>query len=243
MLPTFSPARPSPLSPRRQQQPPADPQTPQFNFSSPLTSTTPLRTPYTSTYPSVSAFGSPEHHPRQQQEHQRGFTFSSRSKSSGSPSYAQRYASTIANPMAKHTSPSARRSLFLNRVKREREDGRFENRGEQLVLMEHVAEEKRWGEKNIDPHALNEYMQYIQEEEDALDLRMNMAMSAEQAQAQGHMMGAGHPSHGHGYYDPAAAAAAAASFSDEEYDDLFMDLAGEPSQSQSHSHSQDMDMS
>lgn len=44
------------------------------------------------------------------------------------------------------TSPEARahrRTLFLNRIKQDRDAGRFEARGEQLVLMEDVAEERR----------------------------------------------------------------------------------------------------
>ncbi|KAE8152720.1 hypothetical protein BDV25DRAFT_150674 [Aspergillus avenaceus] len=81
---------------------------------------------------------------------------SSRSKSSSS--YAQRYANTIANPMGSgngnarnsSTSPvarAARREAFLNRVKQGRDDARFAGRGEQLVLLEHVKEQKMWGEK------------------------------------------------------------------------------------------------
>ncbi|PYH93267.1 hypothetical protein BO71DRAFT_420183 [Aspergillus ellipticus CBS 707.79] len=257
MLPSFTPTRPSPLSPRRSPSTPlADPQPPQFNFSSPLT--TPLRTPFT------SASVSPEHHQQQpQQPQQPTFTFSSRSKSS--PTYAQRYASTIANPMAKHTSPSTRRSLFLNRVKREREDGRFENRGEQLVLMEHVAEEKQWGEamrrraerlllggigeeeemdeggdyEDVDVHALDEYLQ--QEQAAEMDL-LNMNSAAQnnnlyqQTQPQQQQQ---QQQQQIGYTDPST------SFNDEEYDDLFMDLAGPEGSSQGHqfAHSQDMDMS
>lgn len=79
--------------------------------------------------------------------------------------YAARYANTIANPLASRrnggntmassrgarsasgaTSPEARahrRTLFLNRIKQDRDAGRFEARGEQLVLMEDVAEERR----------------------------------------------------------------------------------------------------
>ena len=78
--------------------------------------------------------------------------------------YAARYANTIANPLASRrtgnaaavgtgrgktngaTSPEARahrRTLFLNRIKEGRDAGRFEARGEQFVLMEDMAEEKR----------------------------------------------------------------------------------------------------
>ena len=61
-------------------------------------------------------------------------------------------------------SPSARRNLFLNRVKRDRDDGRFGDRGEQLVLMEHVAEEKRWGE--VMRRRAEEMIGVVEEEEE-----------------------------------------------------------------------------
>ncbi|KAL4897012.1 hypothetical protein BDV59DRAFT_169558 [Aspergillus ambiguus] len=70
--------------------------------------------------------------------------------------YAQRYA-TIAKPLqnapprtytasASPSARTARRNLFLNRIKQDRDTGRFETRGEQLVLMEHAAEQKMWWE-------------------------------------------------------------------------------------------------
>ena len=36
--------------------------------------------------------------------------------------------------------------MFLNRVRNERDDGRFEARGEQMMRMEHLADRRRWEE-------------------------------------------------------------------------------------------------
>jgi hypothetical protein len=36
--------------------------------------------------------------------------------------------------------------MFLNRVRGEREEGRFEARGEQMMHMEHLADRRRWEE-------------------------------------------------------------------------------------------------
>lgn len=71
--------------------------------------------------------------------------------------YAHRYTTQTANPFSSvptsrrttGTSPAARaqrRNLFLNRIRKDRDAGRFEARGEQLVLMEDVKEERQWRE-------------------------------------------------------------------------------------------------
>lgn len=118
------------------------------------------------------SFATPQHH-HQHQYNQ--CPASSQPSTSTTPpnrtNYAQRYATTIANPLSSvispntpitttnnysnatratrtsgGTSPTARahrRTLFLNRIKQDRDAGRFEARGEQLVLMEDAAEEKR----------------------------------------------------------------------------------------------------
>ncbi|GAB1203364.1 hypothetical protein APSETT445_001999 [Aspergillus pseudonomiae] len=190
---------------------------------------------------------------------------SSRSKTS--PTYAQRYASTISNPLnnasrngTASSSPSARevrRNVFLNRIKQGRDDARFANRGEQLVLMEHVAEQQKWGEsmrrrtdgilqgylrdleegvddvlgrlssmlalsKNLvdeaDIQALDEYLS--QEQAMEMELLENVDMQTPSGQ-----------DNGGAWKDPGS------SFSDEEYEDIFMDLADQTALSQ------DMDMS
>ncbi|PYI10193.1 hypothetical protein BO78DRAFT_394292 [Aspergillus sclerotiicarbonarius CBS 121057] len=237
-----TPTRPSPLSPHRT--PTTTTTTSQFNlnfnFSSPFA--TPIKTPSTSVPTSPSPI------PQQQQQQP------------SSSNYAHRYATNIPNPMNKHmmtsASPSARRNLFLNRVKRARDEGRFENRGEQLVLMELVAEEKRWGEgmrrraerfggveeeedgemeegisDDMDAHALDEYLQEQAAEMERVEYLNDMYQGGHRQQSDG-----------------SGGGGAGASFSDEEeYDDLFMDLAEHqphlPGPSQGFAHSQDMDMS
>ncbi|CAG7939091.1 unnamed protein product [Penicillium nalgiovense] len=64
------------------------------------------------------------------------------------PKYEARYASTIANPLqgAAGLARSKTRKMFLNRVRNERDDGRFEARGEQMMRMEHLADRRRWEE-------------------------------------------------------------------------------------------------
>lgn len=36
--------------------------------------------------------------------------------------------------------------MFLNRVKNERDTGRFEARGEQMMMAEYLADKRRWEE-------------------------------------------------------------------------------------------------
>ncbi|GFN16015.1 uncharacterized protein AtWU_05816 [Aspergillus tubingensis] len=272
----YTPTRPSPLSPRRlTNTPSATPNifaatsnnSAQFNIpSSPFTLPTPTK------LPSISASAPPSPTPPQQQQQQSHHQFARRQRNiQSSPNYAHRYANTISNPMTKHlkssASPSARRNVFLNRVKRDRDDGRFGDRGEQLVLMEHVAEEKRWGEvmrrraeemmgvveeeeeegyangyDDVDAYALDEYLQEQAAEMERLEY-LNQQPQPQQQQ------------HHHGLFDSGGPAGRGnggmnISFSDEEeYDDLFMDLAGHdggpdiPGSSGGFAHSQDMDMS
>jgi hypothetical protein len=62
--------------------------------------------------------------------------------------YEARYAS-IANPLqnASGLARSKTRKMFLNRVRSERDNGRFEARGEQMMHMEHLADQRRWEER------------------------------------------------------------------------------------------------
>ncbi|RHZ44623.1 uncharacterized protein CDV56_103769 [Aspergillus thermomutatus] len=173
--------------------------------------------------------------------------FSSRSRTS--PTYAQRYA-TLSNPLnnasrtySTSTSPSARttrRTIFLNRVKADRDAERFENRGEQLMMMEHVAEQKHWGE--LMRRRADGLMQAYQLNEDAgedmdgiddTDVRaLDEYVSEEQAMETALLETVHVPSGNTGGTHDASF-----SFSDEEYEDIFMDLADQGPQSQ------DMDMS
>ena len=162
-----APARPSPLSPR------SSPARPMASLSSPFhyppASESQPNTPVTSRTESRNPFfGSPI----SPSPSKRADT-SSRSKTS--PTYAQRYASTISNPLnnasrngTASSSPSARearRNVFLNRIKQGRDDARFANRGEQLVLMEHVAEQQKWGEsmRRRTDGILQEYLRDLEE--------------------------------------------------------------------------------
>ncbi|KAJ5293778.1 hypothetical protein N7508_008599 [Penicillium antarcticum] len=64
------------------------------------------------------------------------------------PKFETRYANTIANPLrnAPSLARSKTRKLFLNRVRNERDSGRFEARGEQMMRMECLADRRRWEE-------------------------------------------------------------------------------------------------
>ncbi|KAE8382585.1 hypothetical protein BDV26DRAFT_288384 [Aspergillus bertholletiae] len=239
------PARPSPLSPH------SSPARPMASLSSSPFHFSPAserqHTPVTSGTESGSIFCEPPVSPSPS----KGADTSSRSKSS--PTYAQRYASTISNPLNSATrngsassSPSARearRNIFLNRIKQGRDDARFANRGEQLVLMEHVAEQKKWGEsmQRRTDRILQGYLRDLEEGVDdmldeadiqALDeyLSQEQAMEMEFLENADAQMPSGQYN-GHASRDPGL------SFSDDEYEDIFMDLADQIAPSQ------DMDMS
>ncbi|PYH76720.1 hypothetical protein BO82DRAFT_358861 [Aspergillus uvarum CBS 121591] len=246
---------------------PTDPDTPLTTFlpSSPLQPGPPS---------SASCFGSPVHKPFSAAAAGPLFSFhpdandltttTSPIASPNNPSrFATRYAAQIANPLtnaaARTTRPytgtsaspaarNTRRNAFLNRVKRDRADGRFENRGEQLVLLEHVAEQKRWGEA-MRRSAVSEFglgldglVEDDEEEEsegsskgaemDALDQYL---IEQERGAIAAEEMGVAR-----GFE-----AGGSGSFSDEDYDDIFTDLAGEMGMKGfvGFVHSQEMDMS
>ncbi|KAL3461312.1 hypothetical protein BJX64DRAFT_289497 [Aspergillus heterothallicus] len=155
-----------------------------------------------------------------------------------SPSYATRYATTISKPLLSHSAKrtftssstpaarSVRRNAFLNRVKQDRNDGRFEARAEQLAFIEGIAEQKEWNERmrrraeeaeagllwesgledeqgiyseDTDIQALDEYL----EQEHAMEMQLLEQIQPVHDNTQGN---------------------ATSSFSDDEYDDIFMDL-------------------
>ncbi|KAA8646220.1 uncharacterized protein ATNIH1004_007647 [Aspergillus tanneri] len=154
-------------------------------------------------------------------EFQTNTATSTRSKTS--PSFAQRYATTISNPLSRTlTTPTARRTLFLNRVRRDRHDGRFETRGEQLALMEHVAEERKW-DASMKRHADGIFEGYLRDlETSEFEPEFESGDGSEIGDVAGMDLSHLYCSGPDG------------SFSDEEYDHIFMDLV--------HS-TQDMDMS
>ncbi|ODM19244.1 hypothetical protein SI65_05861 [Aspergillus cristatus] len=158
--------------------------------------------------------------------------------------YAHRYTTQTANPLSSirrttGTSPAARaqrRNLFLNKIKEDRDAGRFEARGEQLVLMEDVKEERQWRESmgrraerimrgfgidgDVDGEGdlgltedetvqLDEFLSQEQEMEMAdMELLHSLEQEQQQQQQQRQWQQNGETN----------------SFSDEEYDDIFMDL-------------------
>ena len=129
--------------------------------------------------------------------------------------------------------------MYLNRIRRDRQDGRFEERGEQIMRMEYVAERQKWDERmkrDADRLFAVDLDAVVDEEGDGLafsadvdadadadaDMRaLDEYISAEQAvdsrvqdQHQSLDQGSGQSR----YLDDGA------SYSDEEYEDIFMDL-------------------
>ncbi|KAJ5155854.1 hypothetical protein N7492_008657 [Penicillium capsulatum] len=154
------------------------------------------------------------------------------------PRFSERYASQIANPL-KNTSSLARsktRKMFLNRVKTERDTGRFEARGEQMMRMEHLADKKRWEDRmarDADAYVPGseleeENMLFEDPDARALDELVSQEEAMEMAWREAVANGAGQ---GHQMAEPNG------SFSDDEYDDIFTAIS-DPAQS-----NQDMDMS
>ncbi|KAL5357870.1 hypothetical protein BJX96DRAFT_145419 [Aspergillus floccosus] len=149
----FPPLPSSPLSPR------STTTTPLFSTTMTSNNTSPSTSIFTfSPSPSNTLAAQHSQTPRHQPPSPSNFSAQSTTTPTKAPAskYAQRY-TTISNPLlnapprtytasASPSARTARRNLFLNRIKQDRDNGRFETRGEQLVLMEHVAEQKMWGE-------------------------------------------------------------------------------------------------
>ncbi|KAL2868234.1 uncharacterized protein BJX67DRAFT_380055 [Aspergillus lucknowensis] len=244
----WTPTRPSPLSPR------------QLSPSSSAMITTPTQQPQVKTgspSSSFTFFPSPASPPSRNDpngnfspESNSLNTNTTATATATTPSkYANRYTATISKPLLSHstkrtftTSASAsarcaRRNAFLNRVKQDRNNGRFEARAEHLAFMEGVAEQREWVEdmrrkaedieRNLDPdfemdgegfdgdeEEIRELDEYL-EQEHALEMEFLERMEPPQG---------GRPG------------AAVSSFSDDEYDDIFTSLS-------SHDPPLDMDMS
>ncbi|KAL1857837.1 hypothetical protein Plec18170_003061 [Paecilomyces lecythidis] len=196
-------------------------------------------------------------------ENQSIFQFGDFSNSAAKPSaYAQRYASKVSSPASKVVSRgnvsaseaarAKRRDMFLNRVKRDREAGRLDARGEQLMMMEYMAEQKQWDEimsrradgilreygldgeedeveveveeggnvgDEADVYALDEYISQEHEMEEALEeLAPQNVPSSPRSERDSF-------------------------YGDDDYDDIFMDLADNVDGAGYVQHNQDMDMS
>lgn len=122
----------------------------------------------------LSLFSGNENNSSQQQQTRLSpFSFSSETETTAqkrTSSFEQRYKSRISNPLNRIFSSSSsfssgengrrggalsslsaraaakQRDLFLNKMKRDRDEGLFNARGEQLMRMECLTEQKQWGE-------------------------------------------------------------------------------------------------
>ncbi|KAL3470821.1 hypothetical protein BJX99DRAFT_238613 [Aspergillus californicus] len=271
----WTPARPSPLSPRRASSSfnmtaTTQIQQPQLQSQSQSQSQTQIHSPSSLfTFSPAPSTSSTRNSSNSEPDSSRTTTHSRTS-----PNYANRYKAQISNPFSNRTrsaltststpaststTPSTRtirRNVFLNRVKQDRDSGRFENRAEQLLFLEGIAEQKEWDElmrrraqriestsdyddgygldeedfEGEDPESefrvLDEYL----EQERALE--METEMLEPETDTMFDFSNAGQ------YQEPMRRGGTAnSSFSDNEYDDLFMDLVDGPSQDM------DMDMS
>lgn len=70
------------------------------------------------------------------------------SPSTRNSKFADRYASQVSNPMKSSNglTRSKTRKMFLNKVRSERDEGRFEARGEQMMHADYLADKRRWEE-------------------------------------------------------------------------------------------------
>ncbi|KAJ5723398.1 hypothetical protein N7488_001433 [Penicillium malachiteum] len=144
--------------------------------------------------------------------------------------FADRYAAQVAYPMKSSASlaRSKTRKMFLNRVRNERDEGRFEARGEQMMRADYMAEKRRWEEsmaRDMDRtqgsnEMLEDDMLPDESEIRALDEFISQEEAMEMAMLEN-------------MYQQDT------SFSDAEYDDIFMTM---PDPALAHQN-QDMDMS
>lgn len=235
----FPPLPSSPLSPHATTTTPIFPATMPSNNSSPSTSTFNFSSPS-----NTPAAQTPRHQPPSPSRlSPQSTTTPTRPPAS---KYAQRYA-TLSNPLqnapprtytasASPSARAARRNLFLNRIKQDRDNGRFETRGEQLVLMEHVAEQKMWGEAmrrradgllSVEMGGLDDMDTGDTSVSEADARALEEYLAQEQAMEMELMESTQRPDQGQG-----------SSFSDDEYEGIFMDLADKVPPA-----GQDMDMS
>ncbi|KAL4918537.1 hypothetical protein BDW62DRAFT_62613 [Aspergillus aurantiobrunneus] len=240
----WTPARPSPLSPRRQ------------SSSATAFTTTTTPSPNQPQFQSPTSIFSFSPSPSPSQIKAETTTTSSRSNTnthtnpnaiSPTPTYASRYKTAISNPLLSHSSKrnftssasprarSVRRNAFLNRVKQDRESGRFEARADQLAYMEDIAEQKEWAEEmrlraeeiqsrfglGIDEEEEGEEYEGAHEDEaDAQALDCFIEQERREMELLDRMESAGHLP----YENEPRQSDGTSSFSDEEYDDIFMDL-------------------
>ncbi|KAJ5918497.1 hypothetical protein N7466_010489 [Penicillium verhagenii] len=231
----YTPTRPSPLGPRT-----SNIATPPWTMGSPLTRRT--RTPKTSrstrellrpdlhhSSPSTNIFGAStpcNFFPAQSNL----MSPTSPSPSTRSTKFADRYAAQVANPM-KGSAALARsktRKMFMNRVRNERDEGRFEARGEQMMHADYLADKRKW--EAAMARDLDGSIQAEAEEDDMLPDEDTRAFDEYVSQQEAMEMALNQTGDQQN-----------CSFSDDEYDDIFMSL---PEHALSHDNEcQDMDMS
>ncbi|KAL4764399.1 uncharacterized protein BDW70DRAFT_109601 [Aspergillus foveolatus] len=262
----WTPVHPSPLSPRRQSTTAAPvaaatAPTPQLQFQPPvftftlspspdqdsLRVTSPSRNLKANADANANTSGTPSPAPSS--------TYANRYRNTiSNPLFAhstKRTYTSSASPRAR----SVRRNAFLNRVKQDRDNGRVEARAEQLAYMDDIAEQKEWAEsmKRRAEEIQAEYGLGIEEWEGedeyecldaadeaairALDEYIEQECAMEMALLEGvdgdsNIRSAGHLPDGTGR----RANDTTSSFSDEEYDNIFMDLVD-------HNPPEDMEMS
>jgi hypothetical protein len=206
----------------------------------------------------------------QQQQQNKIFSFSSPTPpSQRQSSYEQRFraGATSTNPLAKIFGSSStstgsgraaakQREIFLNKVKRDRDNGRFAARGESVMMMEYLSEQRQWDERmrrNAQKYQLaegeaedqNEDELDVGEETDPEQYALDEFLSLEEQEEMMMMLEVPPAEHHHRHksLSPARSDDRSSFYGDDEidYDDIFMDLAGD--HNQGHVHSQDMDMS
>ncbi|KAJ5092807.1 hypothetical protein N7456_008668 [Penicillium angulare] len=162
------------------------------------------------------------------------------SPSTRNSKFADRYASQVSNPMktSNGLTRSKTRKMFLNKVRSERDEGRFEARGEQMMHADYLADKRRWEESMARDMVVQEPEDVDADElvPDETELRA-LDDFVLQEEAMERAMQEDMELNG--------------SFSDDEYDDIFNTLPdsaiGYQNQNQNHDQnqcpSQDMDMS
>ncbi|PGH18125.1 hypothetical protein AJ79_00753 [Helicocarpus griseus UAMH5409] len=145
-------------------------------------------------------------------------------------SYADRYATQIRNPSAKiarqHASLEKRRDMFLNKVKRDRDEGIFEARGEQIQRITHLAQQRRY-EEAIAQSAPDFGPMVIEEEEgevgdtNEVDERLLQELISQEEEYQAFIEALDRS----GQIEPEQPSATSSQYDDEEdYEHIFVDL-------------------
>lgn len=130
---------------------------------------------------------------------------------------------------------SKTRKMFLNRVKDDRDSGRFEARGEQMMMAEHLADKRKWEESMA--RDVNSMVQGLEYEDDNMLPDQNQEADVDaDVQALDEFVSQEEAMEMALQETSGPQSAPNVSFSDDDYDDIFMALP-DPAQSQ------DMDMS